>query len=218
MSQAALETGWGTSKLFKEGNGLFGHSCFTQATTQSGQTKLGDKTVPWTAECTRPRPAAEGGKYLTFPTKSDSILAYTHLLLQKGTYARLQALVRGVTPPNAPPLDQAIDAVASRFNPNSNYAQKVKDVARSGIIAALERGNANQQQAQNCDPSQTPTANNQSGAPQQVAAVTTNSTGDTPTAQVTPSGAGVGSGVRPIPPPVFYRAPSSTQPPGRPLR
>lgn len=84
ISQAALETNWGTSSLFRSANAIFGHSCFTRGvSTQRADVNLGGKTFTWQGDCNRYRPANEGGRYLTFRSREDSVLAYVHLLLQK---------------------------------------------------------------------------------------------------------------------------------------
>ncbi|MBT5093576.1 MAG: hypothetical protein HOM21_05010, partial [Halobacteriovoraceae bacterium] len=86
LSQWAIETAWGTSRLIRKGNGIGGHSCFKKRSEVDyplfkvpGSDKAGSIKV----ECTYPRPSSEGGYYFTFKTLEDSAYAQIQNLLYK---------------------------------------------------------------------------------------------------------------------------------------
>ncbi len=89
LAQWAEETGWGTSRLLRKGNGIGGHSCFKRKSVVKyhvfkvpGKEKSGNIN----ASCTYPRPKNEKHYYLTFETLEDSAYAQVqNLLYRKST-------------------------------------------------------------------------------------------------------------------------------------
>ena len=132
MAQAGLETGYGTSNLFKKGKAIFGHSCF-DGKPQSGAAKLGDTSVPWAADCSMSRPKAEGGRYLSFNTYADSIAAYAQLILEKGPYPKVRALVAKSNPPESPanPYETIKATAESGYAKDGSYATKLTSIVKT---------------------------------------------------------------------------------------
>ena len=139
LAQAALESGYGTSQNFTARNALFGHSCFQKGSSQTGSTNLGGTSFPWSGACDANRPAAEGGQYLTFKSKSESVLAYVQLLLQKDstakTYSALRKDVQSASPPQAADSNKCISDIAGAgYAADKGYAQGLEQVVKTNAL------------------------------------------------------------------------------------
>lgn len=141
IAQAAIETGYGTSSLFRRGNSMFGHSCWNNS-SQSGNTKMGDTSVPWKGSCALNRPAAEGGKYLKFDSHADSIAAYVQNLLEKGPYGELRKIVQASSPPERPADPRRTIAATAKagYAADGSYAQKLNSIVRQESLQTPLQG------------------------------------------------------------------------------
>jgi len=84
VAQAAWETGWGTSYLFRNDQNPFGYSCFSsKGTTIKYEVNLGDKSVKGKGVCGRSRPRRERGRYVKFDSYLDGFMGYIDNLLNK---------------------------------------------------------------------------------------------------------------------------------------
>jgi len=74
LTQAAIESGWGTSRLAKDGNNFFGIMCFKEG--------CGVKSV------------GTSGEFRRFAHSQDSVAAYMHIINTKGAYrsARMERM------------------------------------------------------------------------------------------------------------------------------
>ncbi len=121
IGQAAVETGWGTSTNFTKRNSMFGHSCWNGA-SQTGQTQIGPNHYTWKGDCAANRPANEGGKYLVFANKENSLLAYLqNILMSRGRYKGVQAEVKRASTGESPGI--------------GDWSTIIKDIAASGYAA-----------------------------------------------------------------------------------
>lgn len=141
IAQAAIETGYGTSPLFRNGNSMFGHSCWNNS-SQTGNTKMGDTTVPWKGSCALNRPAAEGGKYLKFDSHADSIAAYVQNLLEKGPYGELRKIVQASSPPERPADPRRTIAATAKagYAADGSYAQKLNSIVSQNSLQTPLQG------------------------------------------------------------------------------
>jgi len=144
IAMAAHETGWGTSANFRERNSMFGHSCWNNA-TQTGQVQLGNKVMSYTGHCNANRPANEGGKYLSFPNREESLLAYLqNILMSKGRYQGVQKEVRRASTGEAPGVGHwktvLADIVKSGYAADGGYFMKVGSIIAQHDLEVLDRG------------------------------------------------------------------------------
>lgn len=74
LTQAAIETGWGTSRLVKDANNFFGIMCFREGCGVAS--------------------AGSSGEFRRFANARDSVSAYMHILNTKGAYraARMERM------------------------------------------------------------------------------------------------------------------------------
>jgi hypothetical protein len=114
IAQAAQETGFGTSNRFRNYNSLFGHSCWRLGSSQRGSVQLGDKNFSWAGGCDSSRPSAEGGSYLSFHTREESVLAYLSNILQSGHYSRAASTIARAKQDGSPGVANA-DTVAQQI-------------------------------------------------------------------------------------------------------
>lgn len=98
IAQAAVESGWSTSRLAVSGHNLFGISCFSPGqeikypVQEYGDHGKWDYTVGF---CSRafPRPGGEGGYYVVFRHTFESVYAYASTLLASGNFPGVRAAI-----------------------------------------------------------------------------------------------------------------------------
>lgn len=76
IAQAAIETGWGRSKGYRDRNSLFGHSCWRRGQVREFSIPIEGQVVRAVGNCTFSRPSNEGGMYLGFSSPLQSLYAY----------------------------------------------------------------------------------------------------------------------------------------------
>jgi|GEM_PF-5866201 len=144
IAQAALETAWGTSANFRNRNSMFGHSCWNNA-SQTGEAQIGPNRYAWKGDCAADRPANEGGKYLVFPNKENSLLAYLqNILRSRGRYQGVQAetqRARTGEPPGVANWTTVIkDIAASGYAADNGYMMKVGGIIQNYGLDKLNGG------------------------------------------------------------------------------
>lgn len=140
VAQAALETGWGTSYLFRRDNSMFGHSCWSQGQRRSFSLKTGDEELKARGTCARQRP--EGGYYLRFESHEDSVLAYLNNLLQADNnyYNELRASIKRARSENPLQPAQYQDVTAGLSNyASSSYPAYIRKMIRQFNLDELDQ-------------------------------------------------------------------------------
>jgi len=96
ISKAALETGWGRSRLARTRNNFAGMSCFTGLTTQwsVSQISFAGNRFPIQRRCGSARPASEGGGYQEYRSQMDSLLDSINLLAREDSPYNDRRLLR----------------------------------------------------------------------------------------------------------------------------
>lgn len=124
LAQAAVESGWGTSRFAMKGNAIFG-----QWTTAGG-----------TGMVPRERPEGESYKIRTFDRLMDSVNAYMRNLNTHPSYRRFREL-RAAMRKKDRPLDSI--ALAGNLRPYSetgeDYVALVREIIRNNRLAPLDK-------------------------------------------------------------------------------
>lgn len=140
ISQAAIETGWGTSSLFRRSNSLFGHSCWRQGSEQKYRIQIRGEWKEIKASCNEARPANERGFYLKFDSAQDSVYAYAANLLHTPStqrfYPELRAAVAKARPGVASWREVA-DGL-KRYAADQSYAHTVAAIINQERMFEIE--------------------------------------------------------------------------------
>ena len=110
IGQAALETGWGTSRFATEGNNLFGIRTWNKDMPQ--MIPVGIKKWP-------------GGGVRIFATKCDSVKEYIRLLNEHPAYADFRSLREKMLVDNRPLDPIALIKTLDKFSTTSDYDKRV---------------------------------------------------------------------------------------------
>lgn len=124
LAQAAIESGWGTSRFAVEGNNLFGHWCFVE----------GCGLVP------DRRPAGARHEVAVFDSTTTAVRRYLHNLNTHRAYRplrdlRAQARAEG-RPLSGLELAGGLERYSERGEP---YVRDVRIVIRANTLAGLDR-------------------------------------------------------------------------------
>jgi uncharacterized FlgJ-related protein len=141
VAQAAIETGWGRSSLFRRSNSLFGHSCWRQGTEQKFRIQIRGEWKELKATCSIPRPAAERGYYLKFDSAQDSVYAYaSNLLHAPATQRYYRGLREAVAKsrPNPANWNEVVSGLQSYAADGQSYLSTLRSVIRSNDLSSLE--------------------------------------------------------------------------------
>ena len=125
IAQAAIESGWATSRFAREGNALFG---------QYSYTRRGNGIVP------ARRPAGETFEIRSFRQLRDAVRAYAHNLNTHFAYAEFRAH-RAAANRAGRLLDgyELADALSRYSVRGDEYVEDIRKVIRANDLAALDR-------------------------------------------------------------------------------
>ena len=123
LSQAALESGWGTSRFVKEGNNLFGMWCY----------EPGCGIVP------KRRPEGKNYEVVSYDTPRDSFLAYFRNLNTNRYYLQMRAIRRSLRNQdlafNGIDLAEGLDRYSQE---GFQYISKVRSVIQSNKLTRFD--------------------------------------------------------------------------------
>lgn len=123
LSQAAIESGWGTSRFAVEGNNLFGHWCFTE-----GCGMVPDR-----------RPAGARHEVATFRGTGRAVERYLHNLNTHEAYAPLRELRAAARRDDRPLSGPELAAGLSRYSERGEpYVRDVRIVIRANSLEAFD--------------------------------------------------------------------------------
>jgi len=123
LSQAALESGWGSSRFVKEGNNLFGMWCY----------EPGCGVVP------KRRPKGKTYEVASYDTPRDSFLAYFRNLNTNRYYLEMRAILKSLRNQdlafNGIDLAEGLDRYSQE---GYRYISKVRSVIRSNKLTRFD--------------------------------------------------------------------------------
>jgi len=123
LAQAALESGWGTSRFAKQGNNLFGIWCY----------EPGCGLVP------KRRPPGKTYEVKSYPTPAESFADYIKNLNTNKAYASMRAIRRALRRNDAKLTGFDLAEGLERYSQERwLYVQKVQDLIRSNQIAKYD--------------------------------------------------------------------------------
>jgi uncharacterized FlgJ-related protein len=137
IAQSALETGWGTSSVFRNTQNLFGHSCWRQGSRRTYRIEIQGQTQAVVGRCDRPRPASAGGYFLSFSSPQQSVYAYASNLLsaRHRHYDQVRGAVRRARP-NVADWRSVVDGLSMYDAPNPQYRSQVRSlIERNGLTS-----------------------------------------------------------------------------------
>ena len=119
LAQAALESGWGTSRYAVEGNSFFGQKCFRE----------GCGIVP------KGRAPGQKFEFAIFDTPFDSVNAYIFNINTNDAYAKLRDIRARIRKSGAPltgyELTEGLDYYSEE---GSDYAEEIRAIIRSNHL------------------------------------------------------------------------------------
>ena len=131
MAQAAIETGWGSSRFALEGNSLFGQWTFVKAAGLTPENRDSEATH----------------LVASFPNLRASVRAYMHNLNTSNAYHEFRTF-RAASRAAGKPL-RAYDLAAHlhRYSAHGeNYIAEIQTIIRSPAVAALAKATLNRGQ------------------------------------------------------------------------
>ena len=123
LSQAAIESGWGTSRFAREGLNLFGHWCYTP----------GCGLVP------EQRAEGDTHEVRKFDSVNESVRAYLHNLNTQLSYGQLRNIRRMQRATGQPVSGQRLARGLSRYSERGEvYVEEVKGMISANDLAPLD--------------------------------------------------------------------------------
>lgn len=122
IAQAAIESGWGTSRFAQQGNALFGMRCYTP----------GCGIVP------KHRQAGAKFEVAVYPSARDAIRAYIKNLNADPRYRNLRRIRATLRSKDQPVTGAALAAGLVRYSENSEYVTLVRSVIQDNHLERLD--------------------------------------------------------------------------------
>lgn len=127
LAQAALESGWGTSRFARQGNNLFGMWCYTP----------GCGIVP------KRRPAGATYEVKAYPSPRESFLDYIENLNSNPAYASLREIRQSLRESGKPVTGLSLADGLVRYSQEGwTYIGKVKTMIRSNNLEGYDEPNS----------------------------------------------------------------------------
>ncbi|MGE3681450.1 MAG: glucosaminidase domain-containing protein [Bdellovibrionales bacterium] len=141
VAQAGEATEWGTSLPFTKFNSLFGNVCYQSKVSHDGRVEIGSKVYPYRAYCGPARPARQGGRYVSYSSYSDSLLAYVSMVLKSRgpQFSDLQHVVKRsrTRSPGIAGFRSLMSSLRG-YSAEPAYAQKIGELITNLGLSALE--------------------------------------------------------------------------------
>lgn len=151
IAQAGIETGWGTSSLFRRHNGLFGKSCWRKGSRLNTSFSMSGVDVAFRGNCAVDRPAGEGGQYYVYDEREDSVWAYMYNVMYddhsfyNGIRKDIQS-ARRQSPTAVADWQKVADGLKYYSIQGNKYIATIKQTIRNHDLDKIDRQNNSCQQ------------------------------------------------------------------------